>query len=275
MNDMKHISDPAKRTATARDPRLDFFRGIGMFIIFIAHMPGNYYTLWIPARFGFSDATEIFVFCSGMASAIAFGKIFSTRGWMMGTARILQRIWQVYWAHIGLFFVVAFMLAGLDVTGAFEKNYVSGLNLQHFFKDPATNLVGLMTLTYVPNLFDILPMYIGILFMLPIVMALHRVGFAAVAFFVVAVWLAAQLSLAQLPAEPWSNRQWFFNPFGWQLVFFTGFAFMSGWLPAPPNQTLARSCFNRNDPDCNSICLFPVVEGVSGTRTDARSYQTV
>jgi hypothetical protein len=36
------------------------------------------------------------------------------------------------------------------------------------------------------------------------------------------------------PAEPWSDRKWFFNPFGWQLVFFTGFAFMRGWLPRPP-----------------------------------------
>ena len=39
------------------------------------------------------------------------------------------------------------------------------------------------------------------------------------------------------PAEPWSDRQWFFNPFGWQLVFFTGFALMSRWLPAPPVDT--------------------------------------
>ena len=31
-----------------------------------------------------------------------------------------------------------------------------------------------------------------------------------------------------LPAEPWSDRVWFFNPFGWQLVFFTGFALMAG-----------------------------------------------
>ena len=28
-----------------------------MFIIFIAHLPDNTWTLWIPARFGFSDAT--------------------------------------------------------------------------------------------------------------------------------------------------------------------------------------------------------------------------
>ena len=60
-----------------RDPRLDFFRGVGMFIILIAHITDNPWTLWIPARFGFSDATEIFVFCSGMASALAFGALFS------------------------------------------------------------------------------------------------------------------------------------------------------------------------------------------------------
>ena len=50
----------------------------------------------------------------------------------------------------------------------------------------------------------------------------------------VAVWAVAQTGTLALPAEPWSNREWFFNPFGWQLVFFTGFAFMRGWLPKPP-----------------------------------------
>ena len=63
-----------------RDPRLDFFRGIGMFIILIAHITDNPWTLWIPARFGFSDATEMFVFCSGMASALAFGVVFRRAG---------------------------------------------------------------------------------------------------------------------------------------------------------------------------------------------------
>ena len=39
-----------------------------------------------------------------------------------------------------------------------------------------------------------------------------------------------------LPAEWWSDRPWFFDPFGWQLIFFTGFAFGSGWLPEPPRR---------------------------------------
>jgi hypothetical protein len=48
------------------------------------------------------------------------------------------------------------------------------------------------------------------------------------------LWLLAGLHYLDLPAEPWSDRRWFFNPFGWQLLFFTGFAFMRGWLPTPP-----------------------------------------
>ena len=90
-----------------RDTRLDFFRGLAMFIIFIAHLPLNPWNDWIPARFGPSDATEMFVFCSGFASAIAFGGSFLRHGFAIGTLRILHRCWQVYWSHLGLFLTVA------------------------------------------------------------------------------------------------------------------------------------------------------------------------
>lgn len=231
-------------TATTRDPRLDFFRGLAMYIILIAHVPGNEWTRWIPARFGFSDATEIFVFCSGMASAIAFGGSFARRGWGLGTARVAYRLYQVYWAHLGLFFFLAMWLAALDLYGDFEKTYIYTLNLGPFFNDPASQIVGLFTLTYVPNYFDILPMYMVVLAMMPLVIAIAKVSKPALAALSILIWIMAQGSFMEwvglrhlhlsLPAEPWSDRQWFFNPFGWQLLFFTGFAFMIGWLPAPP-----------------------------------------
>lgn len=215
-----------------------------MYIILIAHIPGNKWTLWIPARFGFSDATEIFVFCSGMASAIAFGGVFARAGWAMGALRILHRMWQVYWAHIGVFFTILLSMVLLNATGLFEKDYIGSLNLYPFVNQTAENLLGLMTLTYVPNYFDILPMYMVVLLMMPVVVALARLSLPLLALASITVWLLAQGALLNwlglgplhlsLPAEPWSERQWFFNPFGWQLLFFTGFAFMRGWLPAPP-----------------------------------------
>ena len=220
--------------AKARDVRLDFFRGIAMFIILIAHVPSNWLTLWIPARFGFSDATEIFVFCSGMASAVAFGRIFQERGNLMGTLRISYRVWQIYWAHIGLFFAIATAMVTLNALFPEGRDYVGQLNLYPFFNNTQTNLLGLLTLTYVPNYFDILPMYLAILAMLPLVVMLARVHVASAAALVIGLWLAANIFDVNFPAEPWSDRGWFFNPFGWQLVFFTGFALMAGWLPAPP-----------------------------------------
>lgn len=230
--------------ASVRDPRLDFYRGIAMFIILFAHTPGNFFTSWIPARWGFSDATEVFVFCSGMASAIAFGRTFDRAGWLMGSGRVAYRVWQVYWAHIGMFFFIATMLAAFDHFGGFKTHYIGTLNLWKFFQAPAEPLIGLFTLSYVPNYFDILPMYMVILVMMPFVMALSRINLWLMAAVLATVWLFAQGGLLEMigregmsinfPAEPWSQREWFFNPFGWQLIFFTGFAFMRGWIPAPP-----------------------------------------
>ena len=206
-----------------------------MFIIFISHMPANGWALWIPARFGFSDATEIFVFCSGMASAIAFAKTFDRHGFWIGTARVSYRVWQVYWGHICLFFTLAGMLAAVDTAGWSSIVYLDQLNLRHFFERTQDLLPALMTLTYVPNYFDILPMYLVILLLMPLMMLSAHWGGARMALALsVIIWFAATFGILDLPAEPWSDRTWFFNPFAWQLLFFTGFAFMRGWLPAPP-----------------------------------------
>ena len=221
-----------------------------MFIIFIAHVPRDFWALWIPARFGFSDATEMFVFCSGMASALAFGGVFQNKGWWMGTARILLRVWQVYWAHVCLFFAVLLLVTTVDQAKLLDTDYsfVGGLNLLHFSSKTPDLIIGLFSLTYVPNYFDILPMYLVILAMIPLVMGLSRISVTAVFVFICLVWFSANLHLIGMtpinfPAEPWSDRVWFFNPFGWQLCFFTGFAFMRGWLKPPPvNSRLVAIC---------------------------------
>lgn len=228
------LDDLPAAKATMREARLDFFRGLAMFIILVAHIPLNPWIDWIPARFGPSDATEMFVFCSGFASAIAFGGSFRRHGFAIGTLRIAHRCWQIYWSHLGLFLTVAATaVLGTRLAGGID--YVEELYLQHFFAEPRAGVAGLVTLTYVPNYFDILPMYIVVLAMVPIVMALAmlRPGLA-VAASVALYALQWQLDWG-LPAEWWSDRPWFFDPFAWQLIFFTGFAFGAGWLPEPPN----------------------------------------
>ncbi len=244
---MTSVAIPPAKTQhakTQRDLRLDFFRGLGMFIILIAHITNNPWTLYIPARFGFSDATEMFIFCSGMASAIAFGAVFARAGFFMGLFRVVFRIWEIYWVHIATFMLTLAAMFIINRTGLFSRDEVNALNLVPFLKASGNQVIGLMTLSYVPNYFDILPMYIVILALLPVMLLLARVNVYLAMAASVLLWLVATNTNLNLPAEYWfsnnSTRQWFFNPFAWQLVFFTGFALMSGWLPAPPrNRNLA------------------------------------
>ena len=230
------MAPPAVAPGSSRDPRVDFFRGLAFIIILIAHIPSNWMARWIPARFGWSDATEMFVFMSGYAAGIAFGSSFVKAGWWIGTARIGYRVWQVYVAHLTLFFFLAmFMVLATDLFDT--RDYVRQLNLTYFFEHTPRAMVGLFTMTYVPNYFDILPMYIVVLAMMPFLVALARYihPWAAIGAMVVIYLANWQFGLG-LPAEvrEGSDRVWFFNPFGWQLIFFTGFGLAVGWLKPPP-----------------------------------------
>ncbi|MDX2259292.1 MAG: OpgC domain-containing protein [Hyphomicrobiaceae bacterium] len=219
-----------------RDVRLDFFRGLAMFVIFVSHVPWNSWANVLPGRFGFSDATEVFVFCSGIASAIAFGRVFDERGALAGTTRVVMRVWQVYWAHLGMFLIGAAMLAGVDLALRTEGHYFTQAGMHGFFVgDTPTHLIALLTLTYVPALFNILPMYIVMLALIPVVMLAERHGGrAAAGALVIGMWVIGTTGLVDFPEAPNSTSSWFFNPFAWQLLFFTGFAFARGWLPVPP-----------------------------------------
>src|SRR5258708_35112581 len=140
----------------------------------MGHCRGNVLWHYIPARFGLSDAADMCVFLSGMAASIAFGGTFLRQGLLMGTARIVHRCWQLLIAHLGLFFTVAMVaIAGTRWYG--DTDYVEVLSLQRFFADTPGSLIGLFTLTYVPHYFDILPVYIVVLAMVPVAMLLARI----------------------------------------------------------------------------------------------------
>jgi hypothetical protein len=221
---------PSRR---GRDPRLDFFRGYALIAILVTHAPGNPLASWMPSAFGFSDAADIFVFCSGLASAAAYGATFARQGWWIGTVQVMRRIWQLYRTHIAVFLTIFALVAALMSWPDAPRNYLTDLNLQHFARDPLPNSLGLLTLTYVPNYFDILPMYMALLALVPLAVLLAGVRPALALGASLALWFAARSGL-NLPAEPWSDRGWYFNPFAWQVLFFLGYGFRAGWLATPP-----------------------------------------
>lgn len=224
---MSRAENPTQRNIT-----LDFFRGVALLIIFINHIPGNELLLYTPSRFGLSDAAEIFVFMSGYAAAIAYGKSFRTAGFALGSFRVFHRCMQIYAAHLGLFAVMA-MICVLGNHWLETRDYVTHLNIRYFFDSTEEALLGLMSLRYVPNYFDILPMYLVVMLWIPWIVALSRVHRVLAMAFSVSVYLTMWLAGLEFSADPNSARPWFFNPFGWQLLFFIGFAFGSKWLTVP------------------------------------------
>ena len=200
-----------------------------MFVIFIAHCRGNVLWYYIPPRYGLSDSADMFVFLSGMAASIAFGGSFDRHGFIIGTVRILYRCWQLFVAHLGLFFAcAAILVAGSRWFG--DTDYVALTGLRHFFADTPDALVRLFTLTYVPHYFDILPLYIVVLAMVPGMMVLSRIHPLLVPAASVTLYVVANVLRLDLPAHADDQPQWYFDPFAWQLIFFTGFCLRRGWL---------------------------------------------
>src|SRR5260370_7601469 len=89
--------------ASGREIRLDLFRGLALWFIFIDHIPTNIVS-WLTVRnYGFSDATEIFVFISGYTAVIAYARMMQREGWVRAPARIYPPVWQLYVPPILLF----------------------------------------------------------------------------------------------------------------------------------------------------------------------------
>src|SRR6266403_3297069 len=104
--------------AGERELRIDLFRGLALWLIFIDHVSPDLLTWFTIRSYGFSDAAEIFIFISGYTAAFGYGRALVDSGLVIATARILRRVWQIYAAHVLLFtFVVAevsWIAVGLD-----------------------------------------------------------------------------------------------------------------------------------------------------------------
>jgi len=226
---------PTTKPAKMRDPRLDFFRGIAMFVILVSHTRMDWLSDWIPARFGLSDAAAMFVFVSGYAGGMAFGGVYKRAGWLLGTARIGLRIWQLYIAQLAIVLAVAAVAVAANHVIPGPDDYRSILQLDHLFKDPSEALLGIATLTYVPHYLDILPVYMVVLALVPIAILLARfIHPLAVLGASIALWALANRFGWNLPGDASEPRGWFFDPFCWQILFFTGFSLSMKWLKPPP-----------------------------------------
>src|SRR5262245_34735274 len=219
--------DEAERVAPAitmpavgeRELRLDLFRGLALWLIFIDHLPNNILAWFTIRNYGFSDATEIFIFISGYPAAFVYGRAMLQSGFVIASARILRRVWQIYVAHVFLFTI--FLAEISYVATRFENPlYSEEMGIMDFLKQPDVTIIQALILRFRPVNMDVLPLYIVLMLFLPLILWLMKWRADVTLALSVALYAATWRFDLYLSASP--NGVWFFNLFAWLLLFVFG-----------------------------------------------------
>ncbi len=211
---------PREAALPGRDLRIDAIRGLILLIIFVNHMPGNVVSGWMPYNYGFSDAADIFVLLAGVSAAFAYGRLIDQRGMLVGSLKVGARIWTLYIAHLALFVLVCGIIATAIVRTQ-NSLYMEAINIQPFFSDTPAAVINALGLTYQPYYLDILPLYIVLLALFPLIYVAARTSPLPTVIFSLLVWQVATHFGLNLPNHP-GEAGWFFNPFAWQVIFVLG-----------------------------------------------------
>ncbi|MFN3616100.1 MAG: OpgC family protein, partial [Rubrimonas sp.] len=220
---------------TKRSESIDFWRGLILVFIFINHVPGNPLEAATHRNYGWSDAAEAFVFISGLALAMAWGRLADRPAELR--RRAFARAGYLYRVQLALA-AAAVLVAwvGFAVTGLEAVRDMHGRAL--FFADPALAVAGLLSMSYQIGYFNILPLYVVLIAGGPLALMGAARAPAATLAVSIAIYGAARLGGLSLPGA--QGAGWFFNPFAWQLLFVIGVIVGTLWREGPPRSpTLA------------------------------------
>ena len=215
-----------------RELRLDLFRGLALWLIYIDHVSPDLLSWFTIRSYGFSDAAEIFIFISGYTAAFVYGRSMLQSGFVIAAARVLRRVWQIYAMHILLFTVlvaeVSYIAVVLD-----KPFYAKEMEIVDFLNQPAHALGQALLLRYRPLNMDVLPLYIVLMAFLPLILVLMRWRPNLTLAMSVALYALCwhyDLHLNAFPSGFWS-----FNPFAWQMLFVFG-----AWCALGGTRQMAR-----------------------------------
>src|ERR1700755_924869 len=197
------MATPAKRI-----DGIDFWRGLGLFKILIYHLPATVFQHVTQQNFGFSDAAELFVFLSGVSVALAYGTRFFD-GETVGAVRaLLRRAFTIYWVQI----LVSLLIIAIFVGAAawwHEEDLLEDADT--VVSTPLQTPAAILALLHQLENANILPLYIVLLLVTPLLLALARRDDRLMLAASAGIYLAARAFSLNLPTWPVAGY-WFFNP---------------------------------------------------------------
>ena len=214
-----HSSMKAEIAARDGDLRLCLLLGIAAWFLFLDHVPHNAVSLLTMRNFGFSGATDLFVFVGGYTAAILYGKMMLERGFVVTATRIFKRLWQHYAAYIVLF-VIYIDLIGYVARKSAAPELIGEFNVTGIVDHTIRTLIHGLLLQAKPLNLDVLQLFIVLMAFFPIVLLgmMRRPNLTAAVS--IGLYLAARHFDWNLSSFP--DGRWYFNPFCWQLLFVLG-----------------------------------------------------
>jgi hypothetical protein len=222
----------AELAARDGDLRLCLLLGVAAWFLFLDHIPHNVVSLLTMRNFGFSGATDLFVFVGGYTAAILYGRMMLERGFVVTATRIFKRLWQLYAAYIVLF-VIYINLIGYVARQSAAPALIGEFNVTGIVDHTIRTLIHGLLLRAKPLNLDVLQLFIVLMAVFPLVLLgmVRRPNVTVVAS--ISLYFAARQLDWNLSAFP--DGHWYLNPFCWQLLFVLG-----AWLAlSGPNQIRA------------------------------------
>jgi hypothetical protein len=208
----------ASPPSLSRDTSLDVLRGALLLMMALNHIPSA--LRWLTDQpLGYVSSAEGFVFMSGLVA----GKVYTLRArrspqhgmWSQATKRALHLYRAHAWTLLGVF---AWTWAWYAITGELPAG-----GQEPFLARPIASLGAGLLLLYQPGLLDILPLYCGMMLLLPLVLSqLARARGAYVLGVSVCWWALTNLLDSQQPFMRGVILTGAFNFGAWQLLFVLG-----------------------------------------------------
>lgn len=205
-----------------RNRHFDAVRGYCLIGMSFNHLVSDPLTRLFTTTFGFCGAAEGFVFLSGLVAGSFYARLADQKGMSAMTWRAVGRARDIYLTHFVL------LLTVLGVSVFLLPTYQSMLRgAQHLdpagMPKPLALLVLGGLLLFQPGFFDILPMYVLLVLLVPLLVGAWRAGLARLALAISAgAWLVGQPGV--LPT--WNPPAWIalgtFSFLGWQFLFVCG-----------------------------------------------------
>jgi hypothetical protein len=214
-----HPSMKAEIAVRDGDLRPSLLLGIAAWFLFLDHIPHNAVSALTVRNFGFSGATDLFVFVGGYTAAILYGKMMLERGFVVTATRVFRRVWQLYAAYVVLF-VIYINLIGYVARKTAAPEIIHEFNVAGILGHTIRTLIYGLLLQAKPLNLDVLQLFIVLMAFFPIVLfgMLRRPNLTAAGS--IALYLAARIFDLNLSSFP--EGRWYFNPFSWQLLFVLG-----------------------------------------------------